>query len=221
MKKKKYKMKRKTKAIIGIIVCLVLAASNIFLSNYTWTKQTALEELMDYHTTGDVDIVAELPELLIKNKAGYRFYLVENDDCFAMFSINRNFWYGWLDGPCLIIEKDENAPIQVTYNSFTSAQDEDKEMLRVFGLINDVDISRIEVEIYFATTGTDQTLEKLTLKTDKFIECEAQRYFNIDHIYVDKLSEFLMPPFTVNGYNEDGELIYSEEFSYGQSTSIG
>lgn len=221
MKKKKYQMKRRTKAIIGLIICIILAASNIALSNYTWTKQAALEDLMEYHSTGELNTVSTLPDLNIKNKANYHFYLMENERCFALFSVNWNLWYGWFDGPCLIVEKDSSKPIVAAYNSYTSAVDKDKEMLRVFGLINDDSISRVEAEIYFAVTGPAQTLEKLTLKTFQYYEYDDQRYFSIDHIYVDKLSEHLMPPFVINGYNDAGELIYSEEFTYGQSTSIG
>lgn len=214
-------MNRKTKAIIGMIVCLALAAANIALNNRTWTKQAALDELAEYHATGELASVAELPDLLINNKANYRFYLLENENCFCMFSIGHNFWYGWVDGPSLIVEKDSSKPVVAAYNSYISADDENRELLRVFGLINDDNICRVEAEIYFAVTGPAQTLEKLTLKTFQYYEYDNERYFSIDHIYVDKLSEHLMPPFVINGYNEAGELIYSEEFTCGQSTSIG
>ena len=220
-KTKKFQMKRKTKAIIGIILCLALAAANIALSNLTWTREAAMEQLMEYHSTGEMNTVSPLPGLSIKNKANYRFYLTENEQCLALLSINWNFWHGWLDGPCLIVEKDSSKPIVAAYNSYTSVDDGNNEMLRVFGLIRDESISRIEAEIYFAMTGPAQTLKKETIKTDKFLEYEGLRYFCIDHTYVDKLSEHLMPPFIINGYNDAGELIYTEEFSYGQSTSIG
>lgn len=221
MKKKKYQMKRRTKAIIGLIVCIILAAVNIAFSSYTWTKQAALENLMEYHSTGELETVTPLPDLMIKSKANYRFYLMENERCFALFSVNWNLWYGWFDGPCLIVEKDSSKPIVAAYNSYTSADDADKEMMRVFGLVNDKDIKSVEVDIVFAVTGAGQTLNKLTLKTAQYFEYDGQLYFNIDHVYTDKLSEVLMPPFTVRGYNDAGELIYSEEFTYGQSTSIG
>ncbi|MBQ8263326.1 MAG: hypothetical protein IJY96_00945 [Oscillospiraceae bacterium] len=218
---KKHHLKRKTKAIIGIILCISLAAANIALNNRTWTRKSALEDLMDYHSTGEVDIITELPELLIKYKGHYRFYLVENENCFAQFCVNNSFWYGWGDGPCLIVEKYDSKMLQATYNSFISARDEDKEMLRVFGLVRDESISRIEIEINFAVTGADQTLKKLILKTDSFIEYEGVKYFCIDHIYVDKLSEHLMPPFTAMAYNAENELVYSENITLGQSTSLG
>ena len=220
-KKKKSPMRRKTKAIIGIIICLALAAANIALSGYTWTKEAALKEMMEYNATGELDIVSPLPSLGLKNKANYQFYLMENEYCFAMFSINHHLWHGWLDGPCLIAEKDSSQAVQLRYNSFSSSRDIDKDMLRIFGIIRDDEIERLEIEIQIAGFGEVSTLEKLTLQSESFIEYGGDRYVNIDHLFVYGLNDYLQTPFAVRGYNASGEQIYYGDLQLGQSTFLG
>ncbi len=221
MKKKRYQMRRKTKAIIGIIVCLVLLFANIALRDYTLTKNTLLEHMADYHSTGELEKVMELPRLSLKGTDNHQFYLMENENCFAMMSVQFNLFHGWLDGPCLIVEKDETKPLDIAYNSFSSADDEDKEQMRIIGRINDESISYVEVEINYATAGANQTLEKTTMKTDKYIEYDGQRYFFMESIRVLGLSEHIVPPLIANAYNADGELVCTQEINIGQGTSMG
>lgn len=220
MKKKRYQMRRKTKAIIGMILCLVLLGANMALRGYALTKNAALEYMEDYYSTGELELVAELPGLSLKNRANYRFYLLEAEDCFAMMSINFSLLYGWLDGPCLIVEKDEAKPLNIAYNDFSSSDDTDMAQIRAFGFVSDPEISRVEVEICFTPVG-GHTLEKATMEIEQFIQRGNVRYFILDHTYVQNDYKIIMPPLIANAYNADGELVYSEEINYGQSTSMG
>lgn len=221
MKKKRYRMRRKTKAIIGIILCLVLLGANIALRGYTLTKNTLLEHMAEYNSTGELENVMELPRLSLKGAESHRFYLLENDNCFAMMGVQFNLLHGWLDDPCLIVEKDDTKPLDIAYHNFSTVDDEDKEQMRIIGRVNDESISYVEVEINYATAGANQTLEKTTMKTDKYIEYEGQRYFFMESIRVLGLSEYIMLPIIANAYNAEGELVYTQELFIGLDTSMG
>ena len=218
MKKRRYKMRRKTKAIVGLVLCFVLLGANLTLRNYRFTKDSVLEFMEEYRSTGDLELIMELPRLPLDDREDYRFYLMENNDCFAMMSINFNLLYGWLDGPCLIVEKDDTKPLNIAYNSFSSTEDEEKKQLRIIGLVNDPDISRLEIDVYTGKINGDQTPKTTTLKTDKFIEFDGKRYFYIEYIFERDTSEYFMPPFNASGFDGNDELVYSQEIHLGQST---
>ena len=220
MKRKRSPMRRKTKAILGCIVCLALIFANIALSGYTFTKNRSLDKLMEFHATGKMELVSTVPDISIRYKGKHRFYLMENENNMALLSIGYHILHGWQNGPCFIIEHDHSKAVLAAYNSFSSSGDAEKEQIRAFGVINDKEISYIEIEFKFITDGADQTLENVKLKTDKFFSYGDRKYFFMDYIYRADLSDYFVPGVYVKGFNEKNEMIYCDEILHIQHTSI-
>lgn len=221
MKKKRFAIRRKTKAIIGLILCLALLVANIALRDYTLSKNTVLEHLEDYYSTGELELVTELPALSLEGTSNYRFLLMEGEDCIAMMSIYYNLLHGWLDGPCLIVETDDTKPLDIAYNSFTCYDDENKEQMRIIGRVNDSSISYVEVEISYRTTGSAQAVETQVLSSGEFIAHGGEQYLFIDSVRILGNFEHMTYPIVAKAYNASGDLVYTQEIVSGQGTSIG
>lgn len=220
MKKKKYAPTRRKKALLLCALCLVLAAANVLLNDYGFTRRSAIRDIEERHATYGMEELVSLPALPLKGTHDLEHGLMANENSLIHACIRFNPFKGWFRDSACVLDCSEEKSAHIAYHTISSRNDSNVYVI-FFGRVDDPDISRVEVELVPGWVEDYVPLpETETLSTEEFITAGGCRYFYIEYEYEFSNRDYIELK-GASFYNRAGEVVYTDSQLYATSTSMG
>jgi hypothetical protein len=217
MKKQKYYLPRRRKAIKRIALCIVLFLIGSFVCNVGFLPSHALRETEKYYATGKTEVIDRQFGLPVDFTGFGYFVFSANENALMHTPITCIPILSWSRCVAATVDCTEDRPIQAGFHSITGSKKSG--CFVFFGRVDDADIASVEVTIKYV--NSDESVSATVLPVQEFIKKNGQRYFCIWSPKETGEQSSIAAYFTVTGYGADGELIYSTKIDQGGGTVMG
>lgn len=225
MRRKRYALTRRKKALINCAICLALIVASLLLNDYQFTREDGYDSIepnysIHYPIYGLEELVS-LPKLPLKGTGGYEHSLRVNDYVIVHAGIRFHISLGWCGDHTFVLDcSAEDKPAYIASHEIYSLKD-DTNYLIIFGRVDDPEISKVEAVLWPESISTQSPAEDMEyLTTESFISYGGHRYFYIEHVY-SAAEKDAFHVLSANFYNVEGKPVYTENIVQGLFTSMG